>query len=124
MRFKESINTCFSKYADFKGKATRSEFWWFFLFLTLVQYGFPLLFIIFIFMGFEINVDGLSILLTVFGLAVFVPFLSVSVRRLHDVGRSGWWLLIYLTIIGIPVLIYWLAKGSYVESHKIETAEK
>jgi uncharacterized membrane protein YhaH (DUF805 family) len=124
MTFKESVKICFSEYADFKGKAKRSEFWWFILFLTLVGYGIPLFFIILILIGFEVSIDALSFLQTAWGLAVFVPLLSVSVRRLHDVGRSGWWLLIYLTIIGIPVLIYWWAKSSCVEICQIETAEK
>ncbi len=78
MSFSESIQICFTKYADFKGTASRSEFWWFSLF-TVVAYEL-----------FRLFVPGLAFVLS---LAVFLPSLAVSVRRNHDVGRSGWWIL-------------------------------
>ena len=73
MTFGESIKTCFSKYATFEGRASRSEFWWFFL-LTCV--------------GGYIPVVG-----WLFALASIIPYLAVSVRRLHDTGHCGWWCL-------------------------------
>ena len=79
MSFSESIQICFTKYADFKGTASRSEFWWFRLF-TVVAYEL-----------FRLFVPGLAFVLY---LAVFLPSLAVSVRRNHDVGRSGWWILV------------------------------
>jgi uncharacterized membrane protein YhaH (DUF805 family) len=55
---------------------------------------------------------------TIFSLAIFIPFISVSVRRLHDVNRSGWWLLIELTIIGLlfPILYWFCKKGDEGEN--------
>ena len=51
-------------------------------------------------------------------LAFFLPGLALVARRLHDVGRSGWWFLIAFTIIGIPVLLYWLVKDSDAGANK------
>jgi uncharacterized membrane protein YhaH (DUF805 family) len=56
------------------------------------------------------NVTGASPLNGVFELITFLPSLGMSIRRLHDIGRSGWWVLIALTVIGIFVLLYWACK--------------
>jgi uncharacterized membrane protein YhaH (DUF805 family) len=96
-----------NKYAVFIGRARRKEYWMFFLFN-------------FIFNSILVIVDGflgtvsLSI---IFGLAVFIPGLAVTIRRLHDIGRTGWWVLIGLIpFIGAIVLIIFAAtdgnKGS------------
>ena len=79
MEFKESIATCFGKYADFKGRATRSEYWWFWLFSALVTYA-----------GFLID----ETLGTLIQLGLLLPSIAVGVRRMHDMGNSGWFLLI------------------------------
>jgi len=79
MSFSESIQICFTKYADFKGTASRSEFWWFRLFT---------------FAAYELFALFVPRLAFVVALAVFVPSLAVSVRRNHDVGRSGWFILV------------------------------
>lgn len=92
MNFGQAISTCFSKYATFSGRASRPEFWWFFLFQILVS-------IVASMFGDVIN--GLV------GLALLLPALAVGARRLHDIGKSGWWQLIALTVIGLLVLIYW-----------------
>ncbi|MEO6897449.1 MAG: DUF805 domain-containing protein [Caldimonas sp.] len=96
MTFQESIRTCFSKYADFTGRAVRSEYWWFALFVVVVSLALSLL----------SNVAS-----SVFGLATIVPSISAATRRLHDTNRSGWWQLISLVpIIGVIVLIVFLAQ--------------
>lgn len=96
MSFAESIKVCFSKYADFKGCASRSEFWWWALFVLLVSMG----------LGFVS--DKLSAL---FALATLVPYLAVGARRLHDTDRSGWLQLVGLIpFIGWIILIYWLVQ--------------
>lgn len=96
MTFGESIKTCFSKYADFTGRATRSEFWWWTLFVVLVS------------LGTSILSDKLS---AVFSLAVMLPGLAVGARRLHDTDRSGWLQLLYfIPIIGFLVLIYFFVQ--------------
>ncbi|MGC1892188.1 MAG: DUF805 domain-containing protein [Pseudolabrys sp.] len=82
MSFVEAISSCFRNYANFTGRAVRSEFWYWYIFVAIV--------------------------LIVFGvLALILPSLAVSVRRLHDIDRTGWWVLIAATAIGTLVLIYW-----------------
>ena len=79
MNFTTAVRTCFKKYTDFSGVATRPEYWWFALFNSL---GSLLL-----------GLTGISFLRLLWFLAVIVPGLSVLFRRHHDAGRSGWWLL-------------------------------
>ena len=92
MNFGQAISGCLSKYATFSGRASRPEFWWFFLFQILISLAASML-------GETINS------LVVLGL--LLPALAVGTRRLHDIGRSGWWQLLMLTVIGFLVLIYW-----------------
>ena len=110
--FGQAVKSCFNQYCGFKGRASRAEFWWFTLFTYIV--GFVL--------GF---VDGLLFTSTenaffallgfsgLFRLGVFLPGLAVTARRLHDTDKSGWWMLLYLTIIGgIVVFIFTLLRGN------------
>ncbi|MDZ4725290.1 MAG: DUF805 domain-containing protein [Leptospira sp.] len=93
----DSLKTCFTKYVDFNGTAARPEFWWFALFNFVVS---------------NILNQIHPIAGGVFSLAILLPYLAVGVRRLHDIGKSGWWMLIALTGIGVFVLIYfWAQKG-------------
>ena len=101
MTFTESIKTCFHKYADFHGRAARSEYWWFALFVALVTIGAAI-----IDCGWLGQCDDWDGTLSwLWHLATLLPGLAVSARRLHDIGRSGWWLLLMLTIVGIIPLI-------------------
>ncbi|XAH22683.1 DUF805 domain-containing protein [Xylophilus sp. GW821-FHT01B05] len=99
MNFGQAISVCLQKkYVDFSGRASRSEFWWFFLFQLLALLVASLIhqFVYF-----------------VVALGLFLPAISVSVRRLHDVGRSGWWLLLhFVPLIGSLVLLYWAVQPS------------
>ncbi|MDQ3058119.1 MAG: DUF805 domain-containing protein [Pseudomonadota bacterium] len=104
MNFGQAISTCLSKYATFSGRASRSEFWWFFLFQVLVL------------------VAASMIGETLYGLVALgflLPSLAVATRRLHDIDKSGWWQLLTLTGIGYLLLLYWWAQptehsaGSY-----------
>jgi DNA-binding CsgD family transcriptional regulator len=92
--FFDSIWTCFKKYSDFQGSASRSEFWWFFLFIILVASVLVL-----------IN----EILGEIFLILTLLPFLAVGSRRLRDVGKSAWELLyLLIPIAGLVILgIYW-----------------
>lgn len=93
MTFGESIKVCFSKYADFTGRATRSEFWWWFLFTILASIATAL-----------VN----EMLSGLFSLATLLPSLAVGARRLHDTDRTGWLqLLWFIPIIGWIILLVW-----------------
>ena len=104
MNFGQAIKSGFSNYVTFSGRAARSEFWYWTLFVVLVT------------MAAGILDRGLfdfdeSTTTGVFGplvsLIFFLPGLAVSVRRLHDLDRTGWWLLLVLTMIGVILLIIW-----------------
>jgi uncharacterized membrane protein YhaH (DUF805 family) len=89
-------------YVGFEGRARRAEYWQF----TLVNFVISLVAEL---IGAAVKFPLLD---TIYGLAVFLPGLAVSVRRLHDTGRSGWWNLIVFTCIGIIVLIVFLCQDS------------
>jgi len=98
MTFGASISTCFAKYGNFKGRASKSEFWWWMLFAFLASLVLGLI------------SPRLS---SLFSLATLLPSLAVSARRLHDIGRSGWWQLIALIpLVGLIVLIYWYVQDA------------
>ena len=104
MSFTESISSGFRRYFDFRTRSSRSEYWWWTLFAILVSIAMSILDAL-LFGGATI-LDGLS------SLALLIPGLAVTVRRLHDVDRSGWWILIAFTIVGIIFpLIYWQIKA-------------
>lgn len=98
------------KYTEFIGRARRKEYWYFVLFNVIVSF---LLIIIDNVIG-TFNWDsGYGLLSTVYSLAVLLPALGVSIRRLHDIGRSGWWILIgFIPLIGAIVLIIFFVKDS------------
>jgi uncharacterized membrane protein YhaH (DUF805 family) len=120
MTFDESITTVFRKYADFEGTATRAELWWFVLFTTLVSMAFN---------GFNIlTLDGPvqigTTLAYLWGIAILVPSLAVTVRRLRDAGRTWpelFWLL--LPIVGPIILIIHLCDPSRTRTDQV-TAER
>jgi uncharacterized membrane protein YhaH (DUF805 family) len=102
MGFTEAISSGFRNYVSFAGRAARSEFWFWFLFTVLVSIAAGIL-------DFVISGGGrLSPISGLASLALFLPGLAVSVRRLHDTDRSGWWiLLILIPLIGAIVLLIW-----------------
>ena len=110
------IINCFNKFATFEGKASKSEFWYFFLFYVIAQ-------VISYFI--DLNVfdaeDGFGIITILVNTILFLPMLAVGARRLHDANKSGWWQLLMLTGIGsIPLMIMWCIDGStksYVEDN-------
>lgn len=99
MTFSRAISTCFSNYANFSGRATRSEYWYFALFNFLINISFFTITYIAAYNGSSSTVGIISIISIIYSLAVLLPSLAVSVRRLHDTGRSGWWFLINLVFI-------------------------
>lgn len=89
---------CLTNYANFSGRARRKEFWFFMLFCVILGIIAEVIDTV---LGTKPLVNSLL------NLALLVPSLAVGARRLHDVGRSGWWQLLTLTVIGILVLIWW-----------------
>ena len=107
MNFQDSIKSCFKNYGKFKGRASRSEYWYWALFVSLVS-----IFTIIIdisLLGSTID-DNYTPLNSIWSLVVIIPGITVTVRRLHDVNRSGWWIFIVFTIIGLIPYFYWLVK--------------
>ncbi len=95
---------CLKNYANFSGRARRKEFWFFYLGTVICNFTAMIMDALF---GTDLVFYGLV------GLVLFIPTLAASARRLHDVGRSGWWFLISLTVIGIiPLIIWWTQEGS------------
>lgn len=112
-----AVKSVYSNYANFRGRARRSEYWWWFLayIIIILVLGFIERSVL----GsgsadvstgdgeFNASFNG-GILSTIFILASIIPALAVGVRRLHDVDRSGWWLLIgFVPLIGALLLLYW-----------------
>lgn len=97
MTFQDAVKTCFNNYTNFEGRARRPEYWWFALFVLVGNLLFALI--------------GIGILKAIWGLALLLPSLAVGVRRLHDLDKSGWWLLLVLIpIIGGLILIYFFVQ--------------
>jgi uncharacterized membrane protein YhaH (DUF805 family) len=123
MTFLKSIKTCLTdKYYTFSGRASRSEFWWFVLFCMIMSVVFDNFF------PFDVPVDLTDIdkatmvsqysstdlrnmtIHLILNLILVIPYISASIRRLHDVGRSAWWQLASFTGIGVILLLYWSFK--------------
>lgn len=110
MDFMTAVRTCFSKYVDFSGRARRSEYWYFFLFTFLLGIAANIVDVV---IGTDYDASSGGLVNTLTSLAVLLPSLAVGVRRLHDTGRSGWWmLLVIVIIIGWIVLIVWFCTDS------------
>ncbi len=129
MGFKDSVRTCLHKYADFNGRASRAEFWWFFLFTVLVQFVLmiPLFIIIGIAAATADSSAGAGIMtallviwyIVVFAVAIalFIPLLAAGARRLHDYGQTAWLLLLYFVPCGnIALIVLWALDGTPAEN--------
>lgn len=110
MDFTTAVRTCLSKYADFSGRARRSEYWYFFLFTVLVSIVASVLDNV---LGTDVD-TGSGLIGALASLALLLPSLAAGVRRLHDISRSGWWVLIGLVpLVGWIILIVWFAQDSH-----------
>ena len=103
MDFMTAVKTCFAKFADFSGRATRSEYWWFVLayFILAMVTGFIHEYLYFLVV-----------------LVFLVPMISAGVRRLHDIGKSGWLLLLGLIPLVGLVLIYFMVQPTQPASNE------
>ncbi len=104
MNFWQAIASGFRNYVTFSGRAVRSEYWFWVLFTVLATLAAGIL------DAAIFPNSSVSPLTSVFDVATFLPGLAVSIRRLHDIDRTGWWILIALTLIGVFLLIYWACK--------------
>ena len=86
MTFSQSISTCFSKYANFKGRASRSEYWWWQLFVFITAFVIELVFT-------SMDEYAGSVVEGILQLVFLLPNLAVAVRRCHDTNHSGWWII-------------------------------
>ncbi|WBV41886.1 DUF805 domain-containing protein [Pseudoroseomonas cervicalis] len=104
MDFTQAIAAAMGKYFTFSGRATRPEYWWFFLFTVLMIWGASIV--------EATGSQGDSWLMSAAVSLIFtIPQISCATRRLHDTGRSGWWQLLSLVpLIGWIILIIWLAR--------------
>jgi uncharacterized membrane protein YhaH (DUF805 family) len=107
MNFQQAIVSCIRNYVGFEGRAARSEYWYWVLFVVLLGAVTSVLDLA-LFPGNELS--PLNLISTI---VLLLPNIAVSARRLHDIDRTGWWLLLVFTIIGGLVLLYWaFVKGT------------
>ncbi|MDE3023244.1 MAG: DUF805 domain-containing protein [Pseudomonadota bacterium] len=96
--FSEAIEICLSNFFNFNGRASRTEYWWFYLFTVLLSWGAAI-------------VDKSGTLAFIVSLIFCFPVFAAGARRLHDTNHSGWLQLLYLTVIGIIPVVVWLASS-------------
>ena len=98
MNFGQAITSGFSNYVNFSDRAVRSEYWYWVLFVILVD----------IVTNIIDLALGVQVTTSLFGLATFLPSLAIGIRRLHDLDRTGWWILLsFIPIVGWIILIIW-----------------
>ena len=101
----QAIQSVFGNYANFNGRASRPEYWWFSVFVAIIQAA---LFVVFV----SLQEVGAA-LLGIWSLAIILPALAVTVRRLHDTDRSGWWFLIQVIPFGgLVLLVFMVLSGT------------
>ena len=98
------------KYFNFSDRSSRQEFWWYSLGIATLYI--PVMILGWLVSGETFDEFESNFITIIFDIFIIIPGISIMVRRLHDVNRSGWWQFIPLTIIGIIPLVYWLTKRS------------
>lgn len=118
MNFGQAVSSGFRRYIDFSGRSSRSEYWWWILLYVIIR------------ALAEVLIRSTSaesvgpaqvflVILSFLSLALLVPSLAVALRRLHDLDRSGWWILIsFVPIVGGVVLLVWFCTKGTVGSNK------
>lgn len=110
--FKEAVERAIKQnYCNFNGRASRSEYWWYALFTFILGIVIGIIFCW--------NQNVLNTVTGLVNLALLLPGLGLCVRRLHDIGKSGWWLFIVLIpLVGWILLIVWFCKDSQMEPNE------
>ena len=104
MGFTEAVSSVLGKYVGFTGRASRSEYWYWILFYVLA---------LIVAIVIDRMLFGFAILQSILSLALLLPSIAVAIRRLHDLDRSGWWVLLAFVPIANIVLIVWFCmKGT------------
>ena len=113
--FKEAVVRALTQnYCNFSGRASRSEYWWVYLFTCIVSWVVSIVVSLF---SSELSIMYIASM--VVGLAFLLPSLGIAVRRLHDIGKSGWWMFISLIpLIGAIILLVWWCKDSQMEPNE------
>ena len=112
MSFADAVRSVLSQYATFSGRARRSEYWWYYLFYVIVI---AVANIIDVIIGTSSTYGG--IISGLVGLALLVPTIAVSVRRFHDIGKSGWFVLLFLIpIVGFILWLVWFTQDSHPDN--------
>ncbi len=108
--FSEAINLAIGRnYCNFSRRASRSEYWWFALFCFIIGM---------VLTPFSLSDSTFGTIVCVVNLALLLPSLGICVRRLHDIGKSGWWIFINLIpLVGMIIFIVWMCKDSMPDNH-------
>jgi uncharacterized membrane protein YhaH (DUF805 family) len=110
--FQQAFILFFRNYSNFKGRSNKSAYWWFILASFLIGgIAAPLLDTLF----FATEYESMGLFGGIWALITLIPWFSLMIRRLHDSNRSGWWLLLYITIIGIIPLLWWICVSKSTE---------
>lgn len=104
MNIMQAVQTVLGNYANFDGRSGRAEFWWWILAYVLG----------YIVIGFVVGLLNLpSIIGTIYMLALIVPYIAVSIRRFHDIGKEAWWvILLFIPLVGLIIALIFLTKPS------------
>ncbi|MDY5481212.1 MAG: DUF805 domain-containing protein [Veillonella caviae] len=104
------VDSMKNKYATFSGRASRKEYWSFVLFSIIVSIVVSII---------DVSFDFNEILINIVSVIFFIPSISVTVRRLHDLNKSGWWYLIYfLPLLGALYMLYLMLKKTQLEDNQ------
>ena len=112
--FSQAVRMAFDSYCRFQGRSSRSEYWWWVLFCSILG------FCIGIVEGIlDFSMTAVQATSGILSLVLLLPGLGLSVRRLHDIGKSGWWILLGLIpVVGAIVLIIWFARNSQMQDNQ------
>jgi uncharacterized membrane protein YhaH (DUF805 family) len=122
MSFTAAVASALRQYATFTGRARRAEYWWFFLFTALVSFVAGLVDAAF---GTIDSSASIGLVGALASLALFLPSLAITVRRLHDVDRSGWWVLAFLIpLVGFVLWLVLMCSDSNPQANRFGPSPK
>lgn len=112
--FSQAVRMAFDSYCRFQGRSSRSEYWWWVLFVAILSFCIGIIESI---LGFSMT--AVQTTSGILSLVLLLPGLGLSVRRLHDINKSGWWILLGLIpVVGAIVLIIWFAQNSQMQDNQ------